>query len=389
MKKVAFVVQRCGREVNGGSEALCLQVAQHMIKYWDAEILTTCAKDNYMTWENQYPPGVECVNGIRINRFSVDRPRDVDKFNRMSDMIRSRLPDVSLADQENWMRAQGPMSSDLINFIRDRKDDYDAFFFFTYLYATSYFGLPIVREKAFLVPAGHDEWPIYLSMWDDFFLKPKGFMFLTLEEKSFLQSRFPTAGLEGPISGIGVEMLRSCDSDRFVRNHGINAPFLLYMGRIDPSKGCDELFGFFKTLKKRSSSNIKLVLLGKPAMDIPEHSDIISLGYVDEQTKFDALAACAWLVNPSPYESLSIVLLEAWSVGTPVLVTGKADVLVGQCRRSNGGLWYRDFEEFSHIILNTEKKIGEILGKQGGEFVVDNYSWRNIESKYLARLKSS
>ena len=390
MKKVAFVVQRCGREVNGGSEALCLQVAQHMAKYWDTEVLTTCAKDNYMTWENQYPPGVERVDEIRINRFSVDRPRDVDEFNRMSNMIHSRLPHVSSTDQENWMRAQGPMSTDLINFIRDRKDDYDALVFFTYLYATTYFGLPLVQEKAFLVPAGHDEWPIYLSMWDDFFLKPKGFMFLTLEEKSFLQSRFPNAGLEGPISGIGVDMPRSCDSDRFARDYGINAPFLLYMGRIDPSKGCEELFGFFKKIKKnRSSSNIKLVLLGKSAMDIPDHPDIISLGYVDEQTKFDALAACDWLVNPSPYESLSIVLLEAWSVGTPVLVTGKADVLVGQCRRSNGGLWYRDFEEFSHIILNTGKKIGDILGEQGEKFVAEHYSWRDIESKYLALLGSS
>ncbi len=375
--------------MNGGSEALCLQIAQHMAKYWDTEVLTTCALDNYMTWENQYPPGIERVGGIGINRFSVDQPRDVDEFNRISDKIRSRLPHVSLTDQENWMRAQGPVSSDLIHFIKDHTNDYDALVFFTYLYATTYFGLPLVREKAFLVPAGHDEWPIYLSMWDDFFLKPKGFMFLTLEEKSFLQSRFPNAALEGPISGIGVDVPMFCDPDRFIRNYSIGEPFLLYMGRIDPSKGCEELFGFFKNLKKRFDSNIKLVLLGKPAMAIPEHPDIISLGYVDEQTKFDALAACDWLVNPSHYESLSIVLLEAWSVGTPVLVTDKAKVLVGQCKRSNGGLWYHGLEDFTYIILNTGKETRNILGKQGRTFVANNYSWHSIEQKYLMLLEDT
>ncbi len=99
----------------------------------------------------------------------MDKPRVVDEFSRISDMIHSRLSEVSLAEQENWMRAQGPISSDLTSFIRDRRDDYDAFIFFTYLYATTYFSLPLVQDKAFLVPAGHDEWPIYLSIWDDFF----------------------------------------------------------------------------------------------------------------------------------------------------------------------------------------------------------------------------
>ena len=386
MKKVAFVVQRCGLEVNGGSESLCLQVADHMSKYWDTEILTTCALDNYMTWENQYPAGIEKVGETLIHRFPVDRPRVVDEFNRLSDMIHSRLSEAGMAEQENWMRAQGPISSELTDFIRDRRDDYDAFIFFTYLYATTYFSLPLVQDKAFLVPAGHDEWPIHLSMWDDFFLKPKGFMFLTIEEKEFLQARFPAAGLEGPVSGIGVDIPRTCDAGRFLKAHGISPPFLLYMGRIDPSKGCGDLFRFFTELRRMDKSNMKLVLLGKPAMPVPEHPDIISLGYVDEQTKFDALAACDWLVNPSPYESLSIVLLEAWSVGTPVLVTEKADVLVGQCRRSNGGLWYRDFSEFRHILLKTGKEIRAILGRQGRRFVTDNYSWGSIESKYLALL---
>jgi len=383
------VVQRCGLEVNGGSEFLCLQVADRMSKYWDTEVLTTCSRDNYMTWEDQYTPGVEVVGGTCIRRFSVDYLRDVESFNSLSEQVRKRGCRAAIREQEEWMSAQGPISSSLKKFIESRRSDYDAFLFFTYLYATTYFLLPLVQEKAFLVPAGHDEWPIYLSMWDDFFRKPKGFMFLSIEEKEFLQSRFPEAGLDGPISGIGIEMPTSPNAERFVETYGISPPFLLYMGRIDPSKGCETLFRYFLKLKTASSSNMKLVLLGKPTMAVPEHPDIISLGFVDEQTKFDALAACDWLINPSPYESLSIVLLEAWHVGTPVLVTDQAKVLVGQCRRANGGLWYRDWDEFVYILNHSGKETRSVLGEQGRHFVVENYSWDKITDKYLALIQKT
>jgi glycosyltransferase involved in cell wall biosynthesis len=388
MKKIAFVVQRCGFEVNGGSEVLCLQIAEHMSKYYDTEILTTCCLDRYMTWEDQYEPGLERTGKTKIRRFRVDKPRDVEEFNRLSIAINTRLSSASLDEQENWMRAQGPISSSLTDYIRLKKDDYEAFIFFTYLYATTYFLLPMVQEKAYLVPAGHDEWPIYMSMWDTLFQKPRGFMFLTIEEKEFLQSRFPNAHLDGPISGIGLDLTKPCSPERFRRQYDIHDPFILYMGRIDPSKGCVELFQFFDKLRTRGNSTVKLVLLGNAAMPIPEDCDIISLGFVDEQTKLDALSACDWLVNPSPYESLSIVLLEAWSTGKPVLVTDKSKVLVGQCKRANGGLWYRNFEEFQTIVSQTDQEVRERLGEQGKKFVLQNYSWEKIEEKYLGLLSS-
>lgn len=381
---MAFVAQRCGVEVNGGSEALCLQVADRLSGRWETEVLTTCARDNYMTWEDQYSPGEEQVRGTRIRRFSVDYPRHVETFNRLSEGLAGRISRATLAEQEEWMRAQGPMCSGLGSFIQTYKGAYQAFLFFPYLYATTYFWLPLVQEKAFLVPAGHDEWPIHLSMWDAFFKRPRGFMFLTPEEKAFLQRRFSSSHLNGPISGIGIDLPRAADPDRFRQTYGIQEDFLLYMGRIDPSKGCEDLFRLFVDYRRWGAGpDLKLVLLGKPAMPVPDHPDILALGYVDEQTKLDALAACRWLVNPSPFESLSIVLLEAWSVGTPVLVTEKAEVLVGQCRRSQGGLWYRDGAEFGHILSQVGKDARSILGEQGRCYVTENYAWDHIIEKYV------
>ncbi|MEC4806490.1 MAG: glycosyltransferase family 4 protein [Jaaginema sp. PMC 1079.18] len=381
MTKVAFVVQRCGVEVGGGAENLCLTIAQRMAKYWDVEVLTTCALD-YMTWENHYPPGVVDIGAAKVRRFRVTKPRNVKHFNQLSEKITSRLAKASLSEQETWMKAQGPWSIDLIDYVKKQQHQYDAFIFFGYLYATTYLILPLVADKAYLAPLAHDEWTIYMSMWDKFFDKPRGFIFNTPEERDFVQKRFSHLNIDGPIAGIAVEPPADYSAEQFRQQYNIQDPFLLYIGRIDPSKGCDELFEYFIELRSQESQPRKLVLLGQPMMTIPQHPDIIALGFVEEQTKWDALAACDLLVMPSPYESLSIVLLEAWLMKKPVLVNGKCDVLVGQCRRSNGGLWYSDKTEFEIALKYLTISIGYILGIQGSKFVDQQYKWQNVESLY-------
>jgi glycosyltransferase involved in cell wall biosynthesis len=388
MTRVAFVVQRCGLEVNGGAETHCLKIAERMSKYWETEILTTCALD-YITWKNYYSPGVAEVSSVKVRRFRVAQQRDIKTFNRLSKKISPRLKEASIQEQEAWMLAQGPWSPDLISYIKKHKHEYDAFLFFTYLYATTYCLLPLVAEKAYLAPLAHDEWPIYMSMWDKFFEKPRGFIFNTVEERDFLKARFPQLSWEGAVAGVAVESPEACSAEDFRRRYNLNEPFVLYIGRIDPSKGCEELFSYFLELRKQESSARKLVLLGKPTMPIPQHPDIIALGFVDEQTKWDALAACDLLVMPSPYESLSIVLLEAWAVGKPVLVNGSCKVLVGQCRRAQGGLWYRNKEEFQVAIEKMDEQVRKQLGLQGNNFVKKNYTWADIEKSYLSMIKTS
>lgn len=382
MTRVAFVVQRCGLEVNGGAETLCLKIAERMSQYWDVEILTTCALD-YMTWQNYYEPGVTKVSGVKVRRFQVQKQRDVKAFNRLSEKIATRLQEATLEEQETWMFAQGPFSPDLIDYVKQHEQEYDAFIFFTYLYATTYFLLPIVAHKAYLSPLAHDEWTIYLNMWDKFFEKPRGFIFNTVEERDLIKARFPKIKIEGFVAGVAIESPANYSAEHFREHYNIYEPFLLYIGRVDPSKGCQELFDYFIDLRLHQLSPQKLVLLGKSTMPIPNHPDIIALGFVDEQTKWDALGACDLLVMPSPYESLSIVLLEAWAVGKPVLVNGKCDVLVGQSRRAQGGLWYTNKDEFQVALEKMDERVRKQLGLQGKHFVETNYIWSNIESKYL------
>ncbi|MDQ6625688.1 MAG: glycosyltransferase family 4 protein, partial [Verrucomicrobiota bacterium] len=347
--RVAFIVQRCGVEVNGGAEAHCLQIAQRMSAHWTTEVLTTCALD-YMTWENHYPVGAESAGGTTIRRFAVDEARDVESFNQLSANLHSRQATATIVEQEDWMRAQGPVSSSLLRFLETNCDSYDAFIFFGYLYATTYFGLPLVAEKAFLAPLAHEEWTIHFSMWDRFFQLPKGFIFNTTFERDFLRRRFPNSALEGPVIAVGIDPPAKFDPAGFRERYGLQRPFLLYVGRIDESKGCRWLIENFIRARDSGTASHQLVLAGTEVMAIPFHDDVIHIGFVDEQQKWDAMAACDWLVMPSPHESLSMVLLEAWTAGRPVIVTAEAEVLVGQCRRTNAGLWYSSWQEFKTML---------------------------------------
>ncbi|HYJ06859.1 MAG TPA: glycosyltransferase family 4 protein [Chthoniobacterales bacterium] len=353
-----------------------------MAESWNTEILTTCAVD-YMTWENFYPPGTEQLGATLVRRFPVDQLRDVESFNRLSSELHSRQRKASLAEQEVWMRAQGPVSTGLLDYLRAENDRYDAFIFFGYLYATTYFGLPLVRNKAWLQPLAHDEWTIYFSMWDRLFSLPQGFIFNSEAEREFLQKRFPKASLRGPVAGVGIESPQRIEDEKFLSRYDLTVPFLLYVGRIDESKGCAVMFENFLRWKKESGAPHKLLLLGKEVMPVPFHDDIVHLGFVDDEQKWAALKRCDWLVMPSPHESLSMALLEAWSVGRPALVNGQCEVLVRHCQESHGGLWYSDFDEWSAALSTADGKAKEILGRQGKAYVEQRYSWARVEACYL------
>lgn len=381
--RVAFVVQRYGTEVYGGAEAECRLVAERMSQHWRLEVLTTCALD-YITWENHFPEGAATVNGVAVRRFATERARDVAAFDRLSDALRAK-PRPGLDEQEEWMRAQGPWSPDLLDYIASHRDRYDLFVSFGYLYAQSYFGVALAGARSILVPLAHDEWTIHLPMWDALFRIPSAFVFNTEEERRFLQGRFPAAHLRGPIAAIAVERPAEIDPGRFRAAHGLDGGFLLYVGRIDPSKGCAEMFEYFTRHVRETGDNRTLVTLGKAVMPLPDHPQIRALGFVSEQDKWDALAACDALVVPSPYESLSIVLLEAWAVLKPAVVNGTCEVLRGQVTRANGGIAYWSAAEFSEALrFLAGSGAAYVLGRQGHDYVRRRYSWEAIEKEYLA-----
>lgn len=376
--RIAMVVQRCGIEVNGGAEAACLDVAREMSAVWDVDIITTCALE-YQTWKDYYEPGESSIDNVRVIRFRVDHPRSKN-FNDICVKALRRGADQTPAELDEWEKAQGPYSSGLINYIKQNAKAYDSWIFFTYMYATTYFGLPLVADRAILVPFAHDEWPIHMPGWSDFFRLPQKIVFSTEEERAFLLSRFPDCDLQGDVVGIGIRPPGDVREDHFRHRFGVFGPYALYLGRIDTAKGCDVLLKHFEAAK---IPDFTLLMIGREVMKVPDHPWLRLFGFVDDQTKFEAIRGADFVIAPSALESLSLVLLEAWSQERPVLVNAASDVMVGQCKRSGGGLWYADEHEFAAAApLLRDKEIARDLGASGKRYLDAHYSWSVIRADY-------
>ncbi len=385
--KVAFVVQRYGLEINGGAELHCRWVAEHLRKYFEVEVLTTRATD-YVTWRNHYPEGVETLNGVAVRRFPVARPRHPGRFGRLQEFVFHH--EHGEEDELRWLEEEGPLAPALISYIKEHRDDYDFFIFFSYRYYHSYWGINAVPEKSLLVPTAERDPVTNLRIFHDLFRKPRALVYNSPEERAMINALSRNETVPGDVVGVGTEVPAVSVPERFRSRHGVEGDYLIYIGRIDENKGCDRLFDHFLSFKRETGSPLKLALVGNTILRIPAHPDLLYLGFLPEEDKFDALAGAVALVMPSFYESLSMVTLEAWAMSKPVLANAQCEVLKGQCLRSNAGLFYESDEEFREALrlLLADVRLREGLGENGRRYFDAHYTWETIERKYLAILKS-
>ena len=424
--KLAFVIQRYGAEVLGGSEQLCRLVAERLAASHEVEVLTTCARD-YVSWKNEYPEGTDRVKGVAVRRFASARTRDIESFNTYSEWIYNNPH--TRADEMEWLKQQGPWCPALIEYLRRHHQQYDVLVFFTYLYATTVQGLEVNPGRSILVSTAHDEPAIYLDIYKDVFTKPAAIFYLTDAERQFVQQQFPDRPLLEELVGVGIdipqqrpyprmpehtedetpametESAESAVTDEaqpaeesngeefpshltsrgavFRRRHRLHGPFALYGGRIDPGKGCEELFEYFSTYVKEGG-DATLALMGAKLMPLPEDPSVRFAGLLSDIERVQALEAATVVVCPSPYESLSLLALEALAVGTPILVNARSEVLVEHCRRSNGGLWYADRDEFVECmkLLFSDAGLRRAMGRNGRDYVRANYRWDVVLGKY-------
>ena len=432
--RIAFIIQRYGTEILGGSEYACRLTAEQLCERHDVEVLTSCARDP-ITWRNEYPEGADRVRGVTVRRFASSQVRDFSDFNRYSDWIFHNPHDA--ADEMEWLKRQGPWSPGLIEYLKRHYKQYEALIFYNYLYAPTVLGLQIDPGRSILVPAAHDEPPIHLNLYRDVFRLPKAIGYLSEPERKFVAQAFDRNAVTEETVGCGVELpphhayprqpgqpeqagdqnqgsepplsegdeptagggggrFPSHVSSRgasFKRRHRIHGSFALYGGRIDPGKGCEELIEYFSRYVNEGG-DASLVLMGLKLMPLPEEPFINFAGMLSEQERLQALEAATVVVCPSPYEILSLIALEALAVGTPILCNARSDVLVDHCLRSNGGLFYRDKDEFVEALklLITDNRLRAAMGRSGREYVRKNYRWDVVLGKLdrmIARVRQA
>ena len=380
--KIAFVVQRYGKEVMGGSELHCRQIAEKLVGAgYNCTVYTTTAKD-YITWKNEYPPGETVYNGVVIRRFLVERERDIESFNKYSDWI--FFNSHTHEDELNWLDQQGPFCPSLLEVLEKEEKEHDFFVFFTYLYYNTYWGLQRIKGEKTLVPTAHDEPALRLNIMEEVFTLPQAFMFNTESERDMLSRLFSFEGKYQDIVGVGVDIPGRLDPSFFRQKFGIFSPFILYAGRIEPGKGCQELIDYFLRYN-RKRPDLALVLIGKLLMELPIHPRIKCLGFVSPEDKNAAMAAAETAIHPSHFESLCMAALESMAVRTPILVQGQTDPLKQHCLKGKGGLYYSNYEEFEAALdlLLRDSRLRQAMGENGLEYVRSNYTWPRIIEKYI------
>ena len=385
-RKIAFVCQRYGLEVNGGSELYCREVAERLAETEDVTVYTTCAVD-YATWRNEYPAGETELNGVRVKRFPTERERDQDRFDKAYQALLSEGTHTDGAE-EKWILEQGPVCTRLVEALREEAAGYRAVFFMTYLYYPTVMGMNLNLPNAILIPTVHDEPTVYFRCYDTVFRNARVIVWNTPEERAFARKRFPeTARIPSEMTGIGIS--RPAEPLPELPEELRGQKYILYIGRIDRSKGCAEMFAYFDAYRKQYGPGLKLALIGKAVMPVPEDPDVIHLGFIEENMKFTVIRHAFALVLFSRFESLSMVVLESMMMGIPVLVTGHSEVLKGHCVRSNAGLYFRSFGEFAESLkyLETHEDAYRQMGQNGVRYVEENYQWQVICRKYRSAIE--
>jgi len=398
MKRVAIVVQRCHKSVAGGSETLAWQYASLLSESYEVDVLTTTALD-ITTWANALPEGVErSSEGIRIHRFPVTMGRTPYWYHLHARLLKDfdaydvgraaasqgdvRFLPWSIPLQEEFITRQGPYSAPLLEFLGERWSDYQSIIFVTYLYPTTYFGLlQIPRGRAFVVPTLHDEEPAYLSAYSHVMRRAQRMIWLTEAERRL--GRELWGELAGSVIAMSVEAAPREPSQPA-------AQYLMYSGRIDPNKGCAEMFNYFLRFKREFPSELRLVLTGQSTMELPSDAHIEFRGFVEPEEKFRLMAGASVFLMPSANESFSIVSLEAMGQSTPVLANEASEVLKDHVTESRAGRLYNGYESFAATLNEMLSDVSALaeMGRRGREYIVSRYGHEAVQAALVEAVES-
>lgn len=403
--KVAVVVQRFGENIIGGAESHAMQLALRLseLPEWKVDVYTTTAF-SYQTWSDFYPEGPDSFAKLTIFRYRsiLSRwPKVFGAYNRLvsralsywgkpkSELPRIFFPFFRLLESL-WFFLQGPWCPALVKALAQKKDDYDYFIFFTYLYYPTVFGLNKVREKAVLIPLAHQEEPLSFRRVRELLQEAPLLFANSVVEKNLLLHKKLSTTEKIHVVGCGIDdELFSKHSFSMVPIPGLEKPYITYLGRISRGKGVHHLIeSFLEFLALQPESQLSLVLAGENdgSINISYHPQIKFIGYVSQKDKLSLIAHASCVVNPSPKESLSLLVLEAIVLSKPVLVNGQCDVLKYYAQNLNTVFAYQDSQEFiSHLdrirsLVSIDEFRQDLSASK--QWVQNLYSWENVLSHY-------
>jgi glycosyltransferase involved in cell wall biosynthesis len=381
--RLAFVVQRYGAEVAGGAEALCRQTALALAGAGDEVVVYTTTARDYLTWAPHYPAGAEEDGPVRVLRFPVE---PADPATSAAALRTLGLGPGDPALEARWARAQGPVSPALLAALAGEGRRHEAVALWTYLYATTQLALPLVADRAVLVPLAHDEPMLRFVLTRGVVALAAGLAFLTPEERRLVDDVHGIGLRPWADVGAGLDPAAPGDAAAARRRWAAPGRFVLYLGRVDAAKGLDALVRAHAAYR-RAGGELGLVLAGRSAARLRLPGWVRLTGFVGERERADLLAASEAVVLPSPYESLSLAALEAWRAGRPTLATAASPVLAGQTARSGGGLLYTGPRTYARQLarLEADPALRAGLGEAGRAFAA-GWTWGAAVRRWRALL---
>lgn len=385
MKKLGFVTPWYGENIPGGAEMELRGIVTHLQDAGIAlEILTTCVKQFASDWNvNYYKEGIDYVNGIKVIRFPV-RKRDVAAFDAVNYKLMNNMPITS--EEEEIYEKEMINSPSLYKYMDEHKEEYSLYVFIPYMFGTTFYGAQVCLEKAVLIPCLHDESYAYMQCFKETFSKVAGMIFHAKPESELANRIYDLSNVNNEVLGEGVYTEITFDAQRFRGKFKIEDPFIIYAGRKDKGKNVDTLLKYFREYKHRNPSDLKLVLIGGGEINIPKdcRQEIIDLGFLDLQDKYDACAAAEFLCQPSKNESFSLVIMESWLCSRPILVHEDCAVTKNFAIESKGGLYFKNYYDFECCLsfYLEHKDMASEMGENGREYVMNNFAWDVIVDKY-------
>ncbi len=386
--KLAFVTPRYGPTVIGGAEGAARALAEHLVERfgWDVEAYSTCARSAY-SWEDVDPPGTETVNGVTVHRFESKMGRS-DDYHAIAGRLFQDPAGASMVDAQRWVGMQGPVCPDLVE--AATSSDADFIVYYPYLFYPTIRGVPLSPNRAILHPAAHDEEALRLPVFKDVFKGAAGIVYHTGAEKRLVLRHFSVGATPSLVLGLGVETHGGVENSGGAAEAApLDPPYFLCLGRVEEGKGSLALARSFAAYKARRPGPVRLVFTGPVVNPLFDHPDIVVTGPVEEARKWELLKGALGLISPSAMESFSLVMMEAWTAGIPVVVTSYCEPTREHCEQSGGGLWFDGYRELEVVLdrLIEDGQLRERLATAGKHYVETRFAWPALLDRYSAFLE--
>ena len=384
--KIAFVTPWYGPEIPGGMEAETWRTVTRLRRAGhDVEVLTTCIRDFFADWsKNYHKPGTAVVDGVPVRRFKVQK-RERAAFDAVNRQLMQGKR-ISAAEERVYV-TELFRCPDMYSYLRARQDDYAVFFFIPYMFPTTFFGAQMCPRRSVVIPCLHDEGYARLQIFREVLPRVHTLILHTQAERELVAALYGPAPAQTQIVvGTGVDAEFTADAGRFRRKYGLNEPFMVYVGRRDAGKNTPLLLSYWQRYAQETRTPAKLALIGPGQLRLPPalQGQVVDLGFVPPQDKYDAIAAATALCQPSVNESFSLVIMEAWLTETAVLVHGACGPTREHVQRCHGGLYFENYDEFAATThyLFSNPGVTRRMGANGRGYVLRNYTWDKIVEAY-------